>query len=215
VTDYDWHDMGGYRVRQLRIVIPFVRGGLAPETKAWGEEHRAEFVDLTGDDEGYFKLLTRLWNAGQEFYLVEQDIVPDPQQFTDMVACPQEWCAGIHKLHADAPETWSLGLMKFSAALLKRHFSPLYTGNEEPDGAELLAQVIGSDRHWYKVDLALFTVIGQATTRRGPDINAHLVGVEALDALRPDGTLEPHLHGPAARHLHHEMERGRGVRLAT
>jgi hypothetical protein len=102
---------------------PYVRGGLADKTKAWGAG--AEFVDLTADDEGYFKLLTLLWNEGQEFYLVEQDIVPDPQQFTDMVACPSEWCAGIHKLHVRAPETWSLGLMKFSAALLKRHFSPL------------------------------------------------------------------------------------------
>jgi hypothetical protein len=201
VTDYDWHDMGTYRVRQLRIVIPFVRGGLAPETKAWGEEHRAEFVDLTGDDEGYFKLMTQLWNAGQEFYLVEQDVVPDPQQFTDIVACPQEWCAGVHKLHADAPETWSMGLMKFSDKLLARHFSALYTGEDDrPDGAEMLAQVIGTDRHWYRVDLALLTVIGHATVRRAPDINAHLVGIEALPAATP------HLHGPAARDLHHEMK---------
>jgi hypothetical protein len=82
--------------------------------------------------------------------------------------------------------------MKFSAALLKRHFSSLYTGSDEPDGAEMLAQIIGSDRHWYRVDLALLSVIkmaGAPTPHR-----------EAVDFT------EPCLHGPAARHLHHEME---------
>lgn len=44
-------DMGRYRVRRFKIVIPFVQGGLADETRAWGENMRAEFVDVTGDEE--------------------------------------------------------------------------------------------------------------------------------------------------------------------
>jgi hypothetical protein len=142
-----------------------------------------------------------LWREGDQFFLVEQDIVPNDEQFTSIAACPQEWCAGIHKLHVDAPETWSLGLMKFSAALLKRHFSPLYTGNEEPDGAELLAQVIGSGRHWYRVDLALLSVIKMA-------------GAPAPHREPVDFT-EPHVHIPAARHLHHEMASRRGQSALT
>ncbi len=186
-----WQDMGSYRVRQLHIVIPFVQGRLADETKAWGDEHHAQFVDLTGQPFGYADLIEQLWRDGVGFYVVEQDVVPSDEQFTEMVACQEEWCAGVHKLHDDAAEVWSLGCMKFSDRLLARHFDLLYTGDDEnPDGADCLARRLeltgmdgkpmGSDRSWYRVDLAL-----QGVVRQG-------------------GFAEPHLHGPAGRHLHRD-----------
>ena len=76
-------------------MIPYVAAGLADETRRWGEEQHAEFVDVSGDDEAYFRLVSRLWTEGDEFFMVEQDIVPDPQQFLDMVACPKE-CARVY-----------------------------------------------------------------------------------------------------------------------
>ena len=134
MSQYDTRDMGTYRVRRLKIVIPFVDGGLADETKAWGEEHRAEFVDLTGDDEGYFRLVTRLWSEGSEFTLVEQDMLPAAEQFAEMTACPREWCAGTHRLNtAPATEQWNMGLMKFGTALLQRRFGGLVDGGTAPD----------------------------------------------------------------------------------
>lgn len=80
--------------------------------------------------------MSRLMSEREEFYIVEQDIVPDAQQFTDMVACPREWCAGLHVTNY-GPEQWSLGLMKFSARLLARHFNLAYDGNTEPDAAAM------------------------------------------------------------------------------
>jgi hypothetical protein len=196
-TTYDWQTIGTYRVRRLKIVVPFVQGHLADATKAWGESQRALFVDLTGDDEGYFKLITQLWREGDWFLIVEQDVVPDPQQFNDMCACPKEWCAGVHKSHYNAPDVWSMGLMKFSDQLLARHFEIDGRSEEDrkPDGAECIAQRLeltgtdykpmGSDRRWHRVDLAVYSVIAQA-------------GAQFRDS---DSNPLPHLHGPAGQHL--------------
>ena len=47
--------LGHYSVRRLpRLVIPYVANGLADEVRAFGEEHNATLVNLTGDPEGYF-----------------------------------------------------------------------------------------------------------------------------------------------------------------
>jgi hypothetical protein len=222
VSEYDEQHMGRHTMRRLHIVIPYVQGGLADETRVWGESMRAEFVDLTGDDEGYFKLMTRLLNERHEFYICEQDIVPNAQQFTDMVACPREWCAGWHKTDDIAEPTWSLGLMKFGRQLVNRHFNLLHDGNTEPDAADMLAQVMSEgrgpdgirtppDRRWQKVDLALYTVIGMAAVPRTETHNAHLLAIPALDARSEAGTIQPHLHGPHAQHLAKVMQARRGL----
>jgi hypothetical protein len=149
----------------VKVVIPFVQGRLADETRQWGERHRADFVDLTEDDHGYFKLITRLWREGRQFVVVEEDIVPALGQVEAMWACDEQWCAGVHKLHADAPEVWSLGLMRFSSALIER----------VPVAG--LAGAMGQDKRWQRLDLCLYPVI------------------------RTGGFADPHLHGPAGRHL--------------
>ena len=46
-------------------MIPFAGFKLRPEVRAFGETLGAEFVDLSGDLQGYFKLMTRLWAPGE------------------------------------------------------------------------------------------------------------------------------------------------------
>jgi len=77
--------------------------------------------------------------------------------------------------------------MKFGAGLLQRQFSQLVTDDTSPDGAQLIAERLGDNRSWRRVDLAVYGVIGG----------------------------EPHLHGPAGRHLHLEMNQRRGYSLHT
>ena len=79
-----------------------------------------------------------------------------------------------------------MGLMLFSTRLLHRPFSLLQDGRTTPDGVEEITNRLGDVRSWYRVDLAAKGVIGQA------------------------GFKEPHLHGPAGRNLHHQMEARRG-----
>jgi len=64
---------------------------------------------------------------------------------------------------------------------------PFSDGKTTPDGVEEITNRLGDDRSWYRVDLAVEGVIGQA------------------------GFPEPHLHGPAGRHLHGEQEARRGA----
>src|SRR5258708_8001856 len=159
-----------------RPIVPFVEFRLRAETRSFAESVGAEFHDLTGDDHGYFKLMFSLWSQREPFIVIEQDVLPNDQQFSAMMACPEPWCAGVHKLRDDAPEIWSMGLMKFGAQLLGTRYSQLYTGEVEADGAQMFASVLGANKHFNRVDLAIYQVL----------------------ALR--GFDKPHLHGPAARH---------------
>ncbi len=160
-----------------RIIVAYVQGKLHDETRSFAESVGAEFHDLTNDAHGYFQLIFDLWTKGEPFVLIEQDILPNDQQFSSMVACPEPWCAGVHKLRDDAPEIWSMGLMKFGADVLSQRYSQLYTGEVEADGAQQLANRLGENRHYSRVDLALYGVLGQG------------------------GFEKPHLHGPAGRHI--------------
>ncbi len=84
------------------------------------------------------------------------------------LTCNELWCAGVHRLHDHpdgAPDVWSLGSMKFSAALTERV------------QIAMLAQALGEDKSWYRIDLYLYPVI------------------------RMDGFIEPPVHGPVGRHL--------------
>lgn len=160
------------------LIVPYVDGRLTPETRAFGEQHEAAFVDLTGDDHGYFKLISRLWSAGRQFIVVEEDVVPNDEQFVSLVTCSEPWCAGVHKLVGVecANEIWSLGLMKFSRELLARHFEQTDPSSDTPDGPKMFAAMLDDNRHWQRIDFAIYNVL-----------HFHYP--------------QPHLHGPAGRHL--------------
>ena len=115
---------------------------LADETRIFGEGHQAGFENVGGDDEAYFRLMTRLWSERHAFVIVEQDILPDEEQFASMLTCPEPWCAGVHKLHDEADEFWSLGCMRFGAALMRQ---PLF--------------IDSNHRRWQQVDLALYKLL--------------------------------------------------------
>ena len=107
----------------MRIVIPYVRGGLKPETRAWGEQNGAELHDLTNDDEAYFGLVARLWRDGQAFMVVEQDVVPPEGAPEDLATCPEPWCGHPYpyipcSLGYSMMVLGELGCTRFTEALL-------------------------------------------------------------------------------------------------
>jgi len=139
----------------MRVVIPFVAGGLAPETRALGEQVNAEFVDVGGSDTAYFELVRRLW-AREGFLLVEQDVVPPVAIIEEMSACERDWCCGPYpqlqmlKSREGEPRgrlrlvlDIGLGATRFSDDLLRR----------EADAMERAWAI--STRHWSVLDLVL------------------------------------------------------------
>jgi hypothetical protein len=117
-----------------RIVIPFVQFKLHPETKAIGEQMGARFEDLTDDVQGYFKLMTRLWESGRGFLVQEEDVRASPRLLTELWECPEEWCVGWFWIWGGAimpgesrpQRPWryrvsdTLALNKFGSTLLRR-----------------------------------------------------------------------------------------------
>jgi hypothetical protein len=121
-------------VGPMRVVIPFVRGKLRDETWAVGASLNATFVDLTDDDQGYFKLLTRLWSQGEGFVQLEENVVPIPALVQELWDCPHEWCAGFFwawdgavmdgESRPQRPRRYrvsnTMALSKFGGSLLRR-----------------------------------------------------------------------------------------------
>ncbi len=165
-----------------RVVIPFVRGMLRPETRALGEQVGADFQDLTGDDLGYSKLLARLWSQGRGFLLLEQDVAAPQELLEEMIRCDSEWCAAF---------AW-----RFSGAVRDGESRPQHPLRERETalfchkfGTSLLArtQVAMISRcagvHWRQVDLSILPVL---TAHQHDDVPHPHGPVQHLRQQHPD-----------------------------
>jgi hypothetical protein len=99
----------------LGIVQPFVT--LFPESVAAIDG--ARFVDVSSDDQAYWRLLTDLWRKGEDFCIVEQDNVPAPGVLQEIESCPEEWCGEPYLLGGQ----WGcrFGVVRFRGALMARY----------------------------------------------------------------------------------------------
>lgn len=75
----------------MQIIVPYVDGGLSQRVRE-AVQRKAVFVNLTGDDLGYFHLLRGLWWEREPFCIVEQDVVADLKQIEIMKWCDSAWC---------------------------------------------------------------------------------------------------------------------------
>ncbi len=116
----------------LRVVVPHLEGSIHPETQRaldryvpFGPEGAVEFetcvwyMRLDDPVHGYGQLVKRLWDAGETFALIEQDIEIGPSTIYDFRACQHPYCA--------APYPWStaigpaLGCTRFRAEFIIAH----------------------------------------------------------------------------------------------
>lgn len=162
------------------VVIPYVQHKLRAETQAVGASFNAAFADLTGDDQGYFKLLALLWLEGHGFILCEEDVVPTPALIQELWDCEAEWCSAWFRLYEGElkdgesrprhPRRFkvadTLALNKFGTTLLRR----------APRAMQFAAARTMGRRHFNQLDLVL---VHQGAVLQGPPYFA-----------------TPHLHGP-------------------
>ena len=103
-----------------RVVVPYVPGMLQPATvESLGDLPGVRYSEIDPDDDaGYSRVLIALWEAGESFVIVEQDVAPPPGWFYEMDACPNRWCTRppAGRIGLD----W-LGCARFSAPLLAEH----------------------------------------------------------------------------------------------
>lgn len=102
----------------MRLVVPYT--DLRPETyRACRDWPDVEFVDVSGDDYAYGRLLQQLWADGRTFTVCEHDVVPSAGMLAELAMCRQPYCAfPVPLLTSVAP---SLSLTRFAASLLERY----------------------------------------------------------------------------------------------
>lgn len=141
----------------LRLIVPYT--SLRPETAAALAESGFPFEEARVDDgDGYCRLLSGLWRAGESFAIVEQDIVVGPGTLPDLAACPRDWCS-FGYAYMTSGNYHGLGCARFSSALLAR----------VPDAMDRVA--VMSDKthppgHWCRLDGWLALVLTSSGEKR-------------------------------------------------
>jgi len=159
----------------VNIICPYVPGMLWSETHEPLHALGAEFVDVSADEEAYYRLLASRWAPGNKMIVVEQDVVPTAALLERMWTCPRPWCVAPYVVEGGGHVTSALGCVKFSGRLMARHPKLMErVGALHGDGAPL--------RTWWKLGDRVNQVL------------AECMGVAP-------GEAQPHLHFPAVQHL--------------
>lgn len=131
----------------MRVVVPFTH--VAPETAQAlaGIGYHVEFVDVSGSDTAYWELLAGLWEGGETFVLVEQDVKVAPGTLDGLEACPNAWCAATYP-YLGSRDYAGLGCTKFAVEFCAQH----------PDLVEVAGRYedeLHAPRHWCVQDAAI------------------------------------------------------------
>lgn len=160
----DWIAVTNPYAGPTPIYVPYVPGSLRPEVKEaldyYGE--RVSYVDVSSDDEAYWRLVKSLWQKYRDFIVVEQDILIVPGiTLESFSTCPVSLCVSNYRYqnaNADlyggkASPGWlgGLGCCRFRRRVMRHipnaidHAGMLeraYMGNHPP-------------RHWCALDGAI------------------------------------------------------------
>jgi hypothetical protein len=161
----------------VRLVCPYTPDGLRKETmyalaKLTDHLYDVEMVDVSERDESYAELLAELWTDGEDFCLIEHDIVPTIAAIDAMDVCPKSWCANAYAVNHQVGEVIvGLGFTRFRGELCR----------ELPDAVFRTGRWQGGypRRHWARCDARLTRELNEAghlVHRHHPDVgHLHLV----------------------------------------
>jgi hypothetical protein len=138
-------------------------------------------VDVSGDDQAYWRLIAERWEAGQDWCLVEHDIVVKPGQIEGMLACREGWCGHTYGYYGLAGVVAGLGLVKFSGDLMRRHPDLLRRIGDWRDPGHFW-DMDHPPGHWCRLDLWLQQTLLPALdeTRHDHGTAIHLRSAEEM-----------------------------------
>jgi hypothetical protein len=103
------------------LIVPYVEGMLHPKTAL---TPGAEFVELPiGDPYAYWRLIRRLYDHGQDWMIVEQDILITAEQIDSVNECPEPWC--VYGYHRGTAEFAALGVLRLRREVMAAYPSLL------------------------------------------------------------------------------------------
>lgn len=98
----------------MKVVMPVVEYPIAAPLDD------AEVVKVDGDY-GYGNLVADLWEAGEDFLLVEQDVLVTPAVRDELAACPELYCAAPYNLCDGRGLGVALGCVRFKGELTQNY----------------------------------------------------------------------------------------------
>jgi len=141
----------------VRLIVPYT--SLRAETAAALTASGFPFEEIAVDGGGgYHRLLSGLWEAGEAFAIVEQDIVVGPGTLPGLAACPRDWCSFGYP-YMSGENYHGLGCVRFSAALLGR----------VPDAMERVGAMSDATHgpgHWCRLDAWLSLTLAASGEKR-------------------------------------------------
>lgn len=142
----------------MRVLIPHTARHL--DTIA-GAPAGAEWVDVSSDDQAYWRTLRDYWALDDDLLIVEHDIVCRPDCVEQVQSCPELWCPFAYDdmCHPECMEAWrgALGCTRFRKELIaavpdavasieERYRHWLYMGG----ALAVILTDAGFDHHWHE-----------------------------------------------------------------
>lgn len=129
----------------MRIIVPYTAlSWLTVEALEAAHPDTWEACYVGSDDEAYFRLLSKLWHEQEDFAIVEQDIVVNPETLTSFGKCSAQICVAPYPyLRSDTYA--GLGCIRFRGGAMKAF----------PDLMECVARrcnPLHAQRHWCTLD---------------------------------------------------------------
>lgn len=135
------------------------------------------YADVSGGDDHYAQLFRHLWDKGEEFAIVEHDVIPWPGALEDLARCPESWCAYGYVTSGDlsTQDVPPLGCVKFrpEGDVPFEELFALFLESQSP------GIVAGLLPHWSSMD----NVIARSLRARGWQVHEHKPGVAHLHPL--------------------------------
>lgn len=82
------------------------------------------WVDVSGGPDAYWAALCDIWAKGEDFAIIEHDVICRPDVVEQFDACPEPWCTfGYSSMcHPACREAWAnqLGLTRFRAEVMAK-----------------------------------------------------------------------------------------------
>lgn len=120
-----------------------------------------QWVDVRGSDLAYYEALTEIWGKGEDFAIIEHDVVIHDLVVEEFESCPEPWCVfGYDNMcHPECQEAWAnqLGCTRFRAELMEEvpdaltsvPPGPLQDWHNVCDGLGNNLRAVGYWHHWH------------------------------------------------------------------
>lgn len=166
-----------------RVIVPYVGKPPNIQRNILAAMHiEPEYIDVSGDNWNYWRLLSRLWSEGEQFMILEHDMLPWPGAIHLAWQCEEPWCVYPY-LIGGRYSTVGHGCVKYGVEIL--------------EGAPNAVKNVGR-KHWSTLDSHTIHAVRKAGFK--PHVHQppiiHLNAKHSLDMERPpthvrrDGRLE-------------------------